>query len=410
MTKKQGNVAILAVLLFFMIILSVVVGMNVKNTVELRGILEESVESQLISISLAAREILDVDAFIAYDNANVAEDPAYQATLAKLRQLCDSVGAEYIYALKEMDGEYVFVFDTDTEDEAIFIPYEIAEVHEEAFTGEDAADTMNVDDDYGSFNTGAVPIWKDGKIVGIISADIEDAYLERSYKSAMWNSIALIGMLLFTMIIMLISVIRLIRKIRTMQDRLEYMAHYDNVTGLPNRQYLLDFLAKTIKSKVPFALFFIDLDNFKRVNDNAGHDAGDELLRHIGHYLEDSAEGTKSFRPSAGRLNIAARIGGDEFIQVVRDIDTVEKAEAAASKLLQNFKSQHTDRYIDKYDVGMSIGVALYPYHTENYHVLIKYADIAMYHAKNAGKNQFCIFQDEMAGEEGIEDLAALQE
>lgn len=286
MTKKQGNTAILVVLLFFMIILSVVVGMNVKNTVELRGILEESVESQLISISLAAREMIDVDAFIAYDNEGVAEDPDYQVTLAKLRQLCDSVGAEYIYALKEMDGEYVFVFDTDTEDEAIFIPYEIAEVHEEAFTGEDAADTMNVDDDYGSFNTGAVPIWKDGKVVGIISADIADEYLERSYKSAMWNSVALIGMLVFTMVIMLVAVIRLIRKIRTMQDRLEHMAHYDNVTGLPNRQYLLDFLATATKNKVPFALFFIDLDNFKRVNDNAGHDAGDELLRHIGQYLE----------------------------------------------------------------------------------------------------------------------------
>lgn len=186
-----------------------------------------------------------------------------------------------------------------------------------------------------------------------------------------------------------------------MQTKLKRQALYDNVTNLPNRQYLMDYLARLTSGpeKTPFAILFIDLDNFKLVNDNAGHDAGDELLRHIAQYLDSSAENVKSFRPSAGQLNIAARVGGDEFIQVVNGVDNEEKAAEVARHLLDNFKSEHVDRYIDKYNVGMSIGVALYPFHSDNYHVLIKYADVAMYHAKHGGKNQYTIYTDEMSQE-----------
>ena len=121
------------------------------------------------------------------------------------------------------------------------------------------------------------------------------------------------------------------------------------------------------------------------------------MLLHIAQYLDSSAENAKSFRPSAGQLNIAARVGGDEFIQVVNGVDTKEKAQEVTDHLLKNFASQHIDRYIEKYGVGMSIGVALYPYHSDNYHVLIKYADMAMYHAKHGGKNQYRIYTDEMS-------------
>lgn len=71
----------------------------------------------------------------------------------------------------------------------------------------------------------------------------------------------------------------------------------------------------------------------------------------------------------------------------------------AAQHILDEFKAAGLSRYIEKYNVGLSIGVALYPYDTENYHVLIKYADIAMYHAKNGGKNQYRIYKDEMGQE-----------
>lgn len=372
--------------------------MNVKNTMNLRGILEDSVKSQLLSVSMAAREIIDADAFVSYDNAEVTELPEYQSTLSRLRLLCDSVGAKYIYALKKQDDEYVFVFDTDQENDEVFISYDISPVHETAFAGRNAADIMNVQDEYGNFNTGAVPIWSDGKVAGIVCTDIKDDYMESSLATAMYNAAMLVCILAITMLATLYIVLQLLKRLNAMQQKLQRQALYDPVTDLPNRQYLMDHLIKLTSAgaREPFALFFIDLDNFKMVNDNAGHDAGDELLRHIARYLDGALENTKSFRPAAGQLNIAARVGGDEFIQVVYGVGTEEKVKEMADRLLGNFKDRYLDRYIEKYGVGMSVGAALYPYHSDNHHVIIKYADMAMYAAKQAGKNQYRIYSDEL--------------
>jgi diguanylate cyclase (GGDEF)-like protein len=178
------------------------------------------------------------------------------------------------------------------------------------------------------------------------------------------------------------------------------MANFDAITGLPNRRYLMNYL-KSIstdenKTKASFALLLIDLDNFKSVNDNAGHDAGDALLRHIAAYLDSAHENSKSFRPSAGMLNVSARIGGDEFVQIFPGVETETDAAIIAQKLLRNFSSQTLDRYIQKYSVGLSIGVAICPLHSDDFNVLIKYADLAMYHAKKAGKSAYRVYEDEM--------------
>lgn len=388
---------------FIIIVLGIVAGMDIKNTMELQNILEESVKSQLISISIAAREMINVDAFDRYNSVkDTAQDSAaYEQTLTQLRQLATNVGASYIYALKMIDGVPMFVFDTDVENPEIFISYELSPVHEAAFAGKESADVMNVEDLYGTFNTSAVPIWKDGRVIGIISTDIEDVYLQQSRKAATTNAIILLIVMVIAMGVLLAFVIVLLKRVERMQSHLAHLAHHDTITGLPNRQYLLEFLGNVTspknKKQTPFALFFIDLDNFKQVNDRAGHEAGDELLRSIAQYLDSAHEGVKAFRPAAGKLNIAARIGGDEFVQVVSGISTVEEAAKAAERLLEGFKTQVSDRYIEKYGVGLSIGVALYPYHTTNYHVLIQYADVAMYYAKRAGKNTYRVYEDEMA-------------
>jgi len=168
--------------------------------------------------------------------------------------------------------------------------------------------------------------------------------------------------------------------------------------------YLPKIAEKAIKKQTPFAFLLIDLDNFKRVNDNAGHDAGDEVLRHIGIYLNSIHDDIRSvsFRPPAGALNVSARIGGDEFVQIVPGVHTVDEAEAVAKKVLENFPRQMTDRNVARYKVGLSIGVAIFPYHTDNFNVLIKYADIAMYHAKKSGKNNYCVFRDDLIHEEAV--------
>ncbi|MDR3231075.1 MAG: GGDEF domain-containing protein [Synergistaceae bacterium] len=392
---------------FFVIVLGIVISMSMKNTADLRGILEESVKSQLISISVAAREIIDIDKFDSYNTLEDTEgdDAAYAETLAELRSLQTKVGAQYIYALKRLNDKYYFIFDTDTEDETRFTEYELAPVHEQAFLGQDSAGIMNVVDEWGSYNTGAVPIRKNNQIIGVICADIADMFLKQNADAARVNAISLIAATSVAMSVMFVTLLMLTRRVQKMQEKLYRMANYDTITGLPNRQYLMDYLQRTAsdgnETKTPFALLFIDLDNFKRVNDGAGHDAGDELLRNVGGCLESAHENAKAFRPSAGILNISARIGGDEFVQVVPGVATESEAALTAQKVLDNFRSQSDfDRFIEKYGVGLSIGVALFPYHTSNYNVLIKYADIAMYHAKQGGKNAYRVYEDEMGQEE----------
>ena len=387
---------------FSVIVIAIVVSMTLKNNRELHEILEGSIRSQLISTSIAARGILDADRFDSYNQKSDTEDDAdfYFKTLGELRELQKQVGAEYIYALKYIDGKYRFIFDTDEEEDTRFEEYDLSTVHERAFLGEESAGIMNVIDEYGSFNTGAVPIIRNGKTIGIICTDIMDVFVHDSNAAALRNAAALVVTLAVILAAMAVIMALLLRFIRKVQDKLFRMASYDVLTGLPNRQYLMSYLPtmaeRALKKQAPFAFLLIDLDNFKRVNDSAGHDAGDELLRHIAAYLDDTHKAGKSFRPQAGALNVSARIGGDEFVQIVPNVKSEIEAEAVAKKLLENFHTAALDRYVEKYQVGMSVGVALFPYHTENFNVLIKYADVAMYHAKRKGKNTFFIYSDEM--------------
>jgi len=382
---------------FFIVVFAVVLRVNAKTHSDAQVLLADSVCKQLISASVAAREIIDVEAFVTYGDESMAEDPAYQDTLQQLRNLQEQVGAKYIYALRRIDSKAMFIFDTDPE--WTFDEYELSSVHMDAFAGRESASIMNVQDQWGSFNTGAVPLWKDGRVVGIVSVDIEDDFVAKSQDDNKRNTILLATTLGLMLLAIMIAMNVLLTRIQRMQDELHRMAHFDKLTNLPNRQYLFEQLEKLSKGKpfAPFGVFFIDLDNFKLVNDNAGHDAGDELLQHIGQYLSNHGQSTQVFRPTSGRLNVTARIGGDEFIIVANKIETAEDAAAYAEELLDGFSAAGIDRYINEYNVGLSIGVSLFPYHTSDFNVALKYADIAMYHAKRSGKNQYMVYHENLA-------------
>ncbi len=388
---------------FCLLLLALMLAINWKDQKDSRKLLFNSIESQLISISAGAREIIDPDQFAGYNQpADIANNPAYDRTLSKLRQLANSTQAKYIYALKKIDDSYVFIFDTDPVDPAVFGSYEIAPVHMEAFRGKEASGVMNMKDEYGSFNTGAVPILKDEKVIGIVATDTDDHLVAQNLAETNRNTWLLTGVVATVMAIMFGLLHYLLHRIKQMQDNLTRIAHYDTVTGLPNRRFLLESLGRMGQdaNRNPFALLFIDLDNFKGVNDQAGHDAGDALLSRIGGYLSKftrvERHSTQVYRPGAGKLNVAARIGGDEFILVVPHVANAEDAAAFTGRLLVDFQKQAIDPNIQKYRVGMSIGIALYPTQSEDYNVLIKYADIAMYAAKKAGKNRYCIYEDSL--------------
>ena len=416
--RDYKNISILFVIILSIIVIGITVFLTIRNNNELTAILEESIKSELISTSIAARELIDADRFDIYNSraAIDADIEEYGRTLSSLRSLQEMVGATYIYALKQIDSEYRFIFDTDLDldpAQPYFDEYEdIADVHLRAFEGYESAGIMNVVDQWGNFNTGAVPIFKGGKVIGVISTDIEDTYFHESAAASQRNAITLTITLIVTMGIMIAIVTLLLRNARKLQDKLFRMANYDVLTGLPNRQYMMAYLEdmaeKALKHGDPFAFLLMDLDNFKQVNDGAGHDAGDELLRHFGTYLNGIQGNSKAFRPPAGALNVSARIGGDEFVQIVPGVKTEDDAQLVAQKIVDGFRTQVPSRFIEKYQVGISIGVSLFPYHTENCNVLIKYADIAMYHAKKSGKNNYSVYNDGMM-QEDIEGRADSQ-
>lgn len=377
--------------------------LNYKGLSESSELLGQSVKAQVLSVASAAREIIDVDSFVDYETEESIDNGHYRDQLAQLRALAAQTGAKYLYALKLIDGQFIFIFDTDeTSANATLTAYELSAVHEEAFAGRDTAGISNMMDEYGSFSTGAVPLKKDGAVVGIVCADVEDALIRKNASATHTNFVLMVGSLSVILLLMSLLLLYMLGRIKFMQDHLSHMASYDKLTDLPNRLYLMDYLAELTAKKGhhPFALFFVDLDNFKKVNDSAGHDAGDALLRNIAHYLDAAPNPSRAFRPAAGKLNVAARIGGDEFLLVVPGIGSESEATAFADALLADFAVGEIDRYIEKYQVGLSIGVALYPYNATDFNVLIKYADIAMYHAKRAGKNCCRVYTDEMRGKE----------
>lgn len=168
------------------------------------------------------------------------------------------------------------------------------------------------------------------------------------------------------------------------EEKITQMALFDQLTGLPNRAHFYQSLdaalaqARRINSQV--ALMFIDLDGFKAINDNLGHNAGDQLLQEIGQRLNHSIR----------ESDLAVRLGGDEFTIILNNLRNLEIIPKIADKLIQ-VVNQPIQIYDNTCHVGASIGIAVFPDHAEDKESLITAADRAMYEAKNAGKNDFRI-------------------
>lgn len=181
-----------------------------------------------------------------------------------------------------------------------------------------------------------------------------------------------------------------ISELKEIQRELEYSANFDSVTMLPNRRsYNRGILSQVINNyKDSFSILYLDLDNFKWVNDHHGHKVGDEFLHDF------SRKALKKIKEDS---NIY-RIGGDEFIAIVRG----EKSNEQLAKLSQDFidvvKSIEINNTI-VHEVGCSIGIASYPTDTTDVNQLLKFADYAMYHSKKTGKNKYSLFSNEMRQE-----------
>lgn len=169
------------------------------------------------------------------------------------------------------------------------------------------------------------------------------------------------------------------------EERLYYLAHYDNLSKLPNRLAFHDrlrhALSRAKRNQNEVAVMFLDLDGFKQVNDTLGHNAGDEVIRQIASRLDSSMRETDTI----------ARFGGDEFTVLLAEVEAREGIEIAAQKILEAVAEPI---HIGKIDTAVttSIGISLYPQDGDDIDTLIRQADMAMYAAKESGKNKYLFY------------------
>lgn len=172
------------------------------------------------------------------------------------------------------------------------------------------------------------------------------------------------------------------------EERVQYLAHHDQLTDLPNRVLFSDRLAQALaqarRDKSTLSVMFLDLDKFKPVNDLLGHDIGDLLLRHVALRLQACV-------PRGS--DTVSRLGGDEFVILLSQIDKPADAAVVAGKVLAAISRPFTIGP-HQIDISTSIGIAVYPEHGEDVDRLLKSADTAMYYAKNEGRNCYRFFRN----------------
>jgi len=176
---------------------------------------------------------------------------------------------------------------------------------------------------------------------------------------------------------------------KSAEQELRLLANYDHLTGLPNRSLLLERIKHGIeqanRQHTALAAFFIDLDRFKHVNDSLGHDYGDMLLKEI----------TSRLTGTLRQDDTVARIGGDEFVVLLEDFKSNNHLSHIAQKII-DVVEKPVHLHNNTVSVGASIGISLYPDDSTDQDELLRNADVAMYHAKQQGRNNFQFFTEHM--------------
>jgi diguanylate cyclase (GGDEF)-like protein len=185
-----------------------------------------------------------------------------------------------------------------------------------------------------------------------------------------------------------LAIVRDVTQRKQTEAHIHRLAYFDALTGLPNREWISEYLSHALAEATghghSVALLFVDLDQFKRINDTLGHETGDALLRQVAARLNEALV-------SAGGAGRLARVGGDEFIVVLSGPASL----AAAEKVAQQAQAALAAPFVQgSYElvVTLSIGIALYPEHGADTQTLLKHADAAMYEAKASGRNQARVY------------------
>lgn len=206
-------------------------------------------------------------------------------------------------------------------------------------------------------------------------------YLYADWRTMSFVAGTFVMVLLYTSLISAVFVLFQKRLLDSEMKALD-LAYKDPLTGLSNKRYIDALFGQALQlANRPhqlLALYYIDLDKFKPVNDEAGHKAGDQVLKNVAERL------TKAIRST----DICARLGGDEFVVIATQLESDEQAELIATKLLSCLNEDHEVNN-RRYQVGASIGVSLYPHHGATFMKLLERADEAMYVMKKEGRGGY---------------------
>jgi diguanylate cyclase (GGDEF)-like protein/PAS domain S-box-containing protein len=173
------------------------------------------------------------------------------------------------------------------------------------------------------------------------------------------------------------------------EQRILHLAHYDSLTGLPNRALLADRMRVAInraaRQAKRLAVLFVDLDRFKAINDSLGHDIGDHLLKAVAERMQTSIRS----------VDTVSRVGGDEFVVLLSEIETAEDAARVAQKIIEGLSQPYQ---IEKHELLLtgSVGICIYPDNGMEPNILLRNADASMYTAKEAGRNRYQFYSEDM--------------
>ncbi len=192
----------------------------------------------------------------------------------------------------------------------------------------------------------------------------------------------------------MLGVVQDVTRLREAEEEIRLLAFYDGLTGLANRMLFLDRLDQEIlaakRKGEKLALLYLDLDQFKRINDTLGHHYGDLLLKQVAEVLKRCIRGADTVS-RAGSLSVdpvVARLGGDEFTILLSGLREPKHAAGVAQRILGKIRGPYL---LEKHEISIttSIGISLYPMDGQDRMALLKHADTAMYHAKNSGRNNY---------------------
>lgn len=188
------------------------------------------------------------------------------------------------------------------------------------------------------------------------------------------------------------------------EEEIRRLAFYDGLTGLSNRMFFMNQLEQEIaaaqRKSSMFALLYLDLDQFKRINDTFGHGVGDQLLKRVAAALQQCIRSTDiASRFLAHDMEkIIARLGGDEFTIILTGVSKVDHVASVARRIIKELPKPHL---IEGHEIAIttSVGISMYPADGKEPDVLLKHADTAMYQAKNSGRNNYQFFRKELNAE-----------